>query len=267
MATVVTITAAVRTSARAAALSVAVAGASGGETMTLWRRVGSAALVPVMGAGAIAAASRVIVDPEAPLNRAATWVVTTSTGASAESAALTVPSASVAGSALATIANPDVGVLADVGVVDRDTTSRANRVELVRVEGDPDPWVITDVPMSARRTVQVLALSPDAADRVWAVLGDGGPVLLRCGCGQHSDLWLQPVGDSVDSAPLVSTGGDLTVFALGECVVFAGNPDLTLEAAATTLGDVHSAVTPHTLGAIAARWATLGAIAAADLGV
>lgn len=260
MVTVVDITAAVRTSARAAALSITVTGAAVGETMTVWRRVGTAALVQVMGAASIPAASRVVIDPEAPLNRAASWVVTTSTGASDESSQLTVPSP------LSAIADPVSGVLADVAVITRDTASRINRVTVVQVEGDPTPWIVADVPMDARVPLRLLATSAAATTKVWQVLATGEPVLLRCGCGQHADVWVQPVGDAVSSEPLVATGGDLTAFDLGECVVFAGNPDLTSLARSTTLGDVDAAVTPHTLGAIATRWATLGEIAAADLG-
>lgn len=266
MATVVSVVSAVRTVTRGAALSITVTGAGVGETMTVWRRVGSAGLVEVMGAVAIPAQSRVIVDPEAPLNRAASWVVVTSSGVSSESGSLTVASGMAAGMELGTVANPDVGLSVDIAVIARDSAARANRLELVRVEGDPDPWVIMDVPMAARVPVQLLALSEADAEQVWQVLADGGPVLLRCGCGRHQDMWIQPVGDSVEASPLVATGGDLVAFDLGECVRFGGNPDLSLLALSTTLGDIDDAVDPHTLGAIAARWSTLGAIAAADLG-
>ena len=52
---VVTITAALRPSSLAAALSITVTGAVAGETMTVVRRVGTTATSPVMGASAIQA--------------------------------------------------------------------------------------------------------------------------------------------------------------------------------------------------------------------
>lgn len=261
MSTTVTITATVRTSGRSAALLIAVSGAAVGETMTVARRVGASALAPVMGASSITAASRVVIDPEAPLNRAASWVVTTSTGVTVESGPITVATD------LAAIADPVTGATADCAVITRDALTRTNRAEVLQVEGDSTPWVVWDVPVGKQMPIEILTLTDDDAAALDKMLSTGDPILLRCGCLRHTDVWVQPVGESTGQSPLVKRAeSQLRTWSLGECVVYGSNPRLGSAARSTTLGDLNNAVTPKTLGAIAARWANLGQIASADLG-
>lgn len=255
-----TITATITTSQRAVRLSITITGAAAGETMTLYRRVGSAALVPVMGATAIAAASRVITDPEVPLNRAASWVVKTSTNVQVESATLTVAAP------LPTVADPVRGVTAACAVVDRDTVSRQQRADVLQVEGDSDPVVIWDVPAGARTPISLLTLTAVEAANMDRVVSAGNPLLLRCSCGQHTDQWIQPVETIVGARVVRKSSDPNRTWDLGSCILFASSPVSGTLARGNTLGMVYAAVASKTLAGIAATWSTLGAIAVADLG-
>lgn len=250
---------AIATSVLTVKLSITVADPEDGETMTVTRRTGAASPVAVMGASDVAAATTIITDPEAPLNRASRWTVTTSSGATIESDPVTLAAE------LAAISDPIVGVLGMCAVVDRDALSRAQRATMLTVEGDPTPWVVWDVPVGRTMPVQLLTLTPDAEAAVDQILSTGGPVLLRCVCGNHSDRWIQPIGDATTSARVVAKGSNPSrLWDLGDCVVYANNPLAAQKAKGSTLGDVYDFVSTKTLGAIADTWDTLGAIAEAD---
>ena len=259
--TAAAIAVALRPSALAALVSVTITGAVVGETMTVTRKVGTGAPQPVMGASAVPAATRVLVDPEAPLNRAATWTVTTTSGATATSAALTVPAD------LATLADPVRGIVAECAVITRDDWRRTQRVDVVQVEGSTTPAVIWDVPSGKQMPVQLLTLDSTAETAIGALLDTGNALLLRCACGQHSDVWIQSIDSQAGASRLVKRSASvLRQWELGTCLVFGTNPRAAEAALGNTLGDVYDAVAVKTLGAISDRWATLGAIAEADLG-
>lgn len=259
--TTVTIAAAVRGSAHAAILIITVTGAAAGETMTVSRRVGTTPAQIVMGTEAIEAQSRVLIDPETPLNRAATWTVTTSTGASATSAQLTVPVE------LATLADPIRSLTAECAVIDRDDWRRAQRVELITVEGSSHPAVVWDVPLAKTMPITLLTFTPAAEAVMDRLMATNDPLLLRCVCGHHADVWIQSISDAAGSSRLIKRGSaDTRSWDLGSCLIYSANPRAGLAAKAAGLGDVHDAVEPKVLGAIADRWGTLGAIAEADLG-
>ncbi len=258
--TTATITPVLVPSARSVRLSIAVDAAGVGETMSVTRRVGTAVPAAVMGATGLAAGSKVITDPEAPLNRAATWIVTFSGGLVVESDPLTVTAA------LASISDPVLGATAECAVVDRDSLTRTQRAEVLMVEQDPEPWVVWDVPVGKSMPVTMLTLTPAAESALDRMLATGDPILLRCVCGNHTDRWIQPVDDETSVTRLVKRPSDTSrLWDLGLCVVYSTNPRLDEAARGNTLGDLYNAVTPKTLGAIADRWPTLGAIAEDDL--
>lgn len=244
-----------------ARLQVAVADAAPGETMTITRVDGSRVL-PVMGATEIAAVDRVIVDAEIPLNRAVSWQVRTSTGAQATSGPVTVTAA------LAAVSDPVNGRQALVVVVDRDTVSRDPRATVLEVEGDAALWIVRDVPAGRRAPIVLYSLTRDAAGTLDAMLAAGGPLLLRCGCGYHDDLWIEPVTTTTGARLVKAARVESRLWDLGACVLHPGNPwPAGTTARGNTLGALYVAVGYSTLGEIASRWATLGDIAIADLGV
>ena len=243
------------TAALGARLAIAVSGAAVGETMTVTRRVGTRVPAVVMGGTAIPAESVSVLDPEVPLNRAATWVVTTSSGVVVESSALTVSAS------LAVVSDPVAGLLARCAVVERDALERVQRASQIQVEGDPTLWVVWDVPVGQTMPVSLLTLTREADDSMDAVLATGAPVLLRCVCGFHDDRWVQPVEKTSRARVVVAPDNPRRLWDLGSCVVYPGNPRLSESVRRATLGDVFDAVSGSTLGAIADRWATLGAIA------
>lgn len=258
--TAVVLSAAFRPSALAALLTISITNAAAGETMTVTRKVGTAAAQPVMGATTIQAASRTLIDPEAPLNRAATWIVTTSTGATA-SAVLAIPAE------LAVVADPVRGIVASCAVITRDEWRRTQRVDVVQVEGSDIPAVIWDLPSGKQMPVQLLTLDKDAETALGRILATGNPLLLRCACGNHTDVWIQPVdGETGASRVVQRTASQLRQWELGRCLVYPTNPLASSIALGNTLGAVYDAVMPKTLGGIANRWDTLGAIAETDLG-
>lgn len=245
----------------AAHLLVDVAGGAPGETMSVYRQVGNQAWQQVMGAIGIAAEDRLVVDGEVPLNRPVVWWVVTSTGAQAVSAPVTVAAE------LAVVSDPVTGRRAVVAVVERDDISRDARATVLQVEGDPAPWVVRDVPESGRMPVRLYTRTWDAERGLDAMLAAGGPLLLRCACGFHGDVWIEPVTTS-GMARVVRRPANLArAWDLGVCVIYPGNPwPAGTVARGNTLGAVAAAVNGTTLGAIAARWSSLGQIAIAELG-
>ena len=251
--------AATATSLLTVKLSITVTDPEDGETMTVTRRTGAASPVAGMGSSDIPAATTIITDPEAPLNRASRWTVTTSSGATIESDPITLEAE------LAALSDPILGILGMCAVVDRDTLSRTQRATMLTVEGDPTPWVVWDVPVGRTMPVQLLTLTSDAEAALNQILSTGDPIFLRCVCGYHTDRWIQPIGDGTTSSRVVAKGSDPSrLWDLGDCVVYAKNPLAAQKAKGSTLGDVYDFVSTKTLGAIADTWDTLGAIAEAD---
>ena len=247
------------TASGTALLTIDVTSPGVGETMTLRRRAGSQ-LLPVMGAAGIPAADRVLVDPEVPLNVATSWQLTFSGGLVIESDPLTIVAE------LGTLADPVRGIVADVAVIDRDQLSRTNRATLLQVERDPTLHVVWDVPVGQTMPLSLLTLTVEARDAVSRALETGDPLLLRCVCGLHADVWIQPTDDKTTAELLTPRAAAVSRrWLLGEVIVYTTNPRIGVVARWTTLGDIDAAVDPHTLGEIAARWGTLGQIATADL--
>ncbi|MGC4106045.1 MAG: hypothetical protein QM753_06780 [Thermomicrobiales bacterium] len=248
-------------SSLAVRLSLDVSGAASGETMSVLRRVGSGAPQPVMGATNIPAADVTITDPEVPLNRPATWLVVLSDGSTVESAPVTVAAG------LAVVSDPVAGITTTCWVVSLDRElRRRGRADILQVEGDSALWVVWDLPTGQLAPVALMSRSADQAAQLDRMLASGNPLLVRCGCGQHRDRWIQPTGDTAELRITDVQAATPRLWQLGDCVVFSTCPVLGVRARGATLGDVHRFVQLKTLGGIAATWSTLGEIAAADLG-
>lgn len=255
--TAATITAVAATDATAR-VTVTVTGAAEGELMSLYRLSGGVR-TPLLGGVDTAAVSGVWVDP-APLNVACTWVAVLADATETESDPVTVSSA------LPVLSDPWSGteVLVRVVEVDDTVTARA-RADALPIEGSPVPIVVYDVPTGTWSQLQLLTVDAEDDTQLQLIAGGGGPLLLRCSCGLHSDRWVQPVGDYTRARLVRRPAETARLHTWEECLYLAAAPRDTERAGGDTLGDLAAMFPAGTLDGIAAAWATLGAIAATDL--
>lgn len=155
------------------------------------------------------------------------------------------------------------GGWAPVAVTDWGEQTNPDRAEALRIEGSSHVVIVRDIEVdpSLPLVVETDTLADEQA--VQAIGRTGMPLLLRWPADHgEDDAWLQSIGGRRRYrlsllSPVVRHSWSTMQTVL---------PDLTRRAASDTLGDLERFILPSTtLGAIAARWATLGAIAATDL--
>lgn len=236
-------------------------------TVTLVRTAGTLGDQAVMGASNVPNLPDQWDDPEVPLGVPTVWKIRTSTGLVVTSNPVTVdgpPIAGMGGAPGAIVSDPVRGVSAVVVVLgEHVTTSRVSRAQAVDVEGRASRVIITHVEAASTRTPKLLTETLDAAQTMDEMLAPGRAVLLRASCPGVPDEWLQLVAGRT-IAWFSDATSPVRVHTLGETEVLTGNPNPELRALGDTLGDI-DIVSPATLDAISARWASLGEIAAADL--
>lgn len=237
------------------------------QYVTLLRSSGTLGDQVVMGGENVPNGANSWDDPEVPFGVPTTWKIIPAQGPTFTSSTITVtgpPISGMAGRAGAVLSDPRRGIHVPVVVLDEHVpTGRKSRAAAVDVEGRASRVIITSVEGAPTRTPRFLTetlLDAAAADEV---LAPGRAVLLRSSCPAVPDEWLQPVGDRTVGL-LAGSGSPVRVHALGETEVLAGNPEPDVRALGDTLADL-ATVVPTTLIALSAQWASLAAIAAADL--
>lgn len=228
-------------------------------TYTLYRvREDTGAQTQVLGAYQIPVAGTVWDDPAAELDVPIHYVAVLSTGETVESASVLL----IVGYPVLSI--PHRGLQVSVTIADegRDKV-RKSRATVLEVEGRPDPIVVWDVRGAETRAPVLLVRTRDELQAVRDIFASGEPVLLRAPCPTIEDFWFISV-DSITEAP-VRRSSWAHLVTISQALVVPEAPESWLRSAGDTLGDLATAV-PGTLADIAATWATLGDIAAADLG-
>ena len=255
----VTVAASALSSRATGRVTVTVTGAVVGETMTVWRDDLSGVLRPEMGGRNIPAASTVIDDPCVMLGRPTWWRVVTSTAVSAIS-----PTPVTIAATLPVLSDPVMGDEVAVSIKDWPELSYAGRVTVIEVEGDPQRRILSDVESTPTSEPILWTATREELAAVRRILGRGRPVLLRATDRGVEDSWIQVTGRREQRITMRAADArrihKLTV------EHWADVPDLDQRAKGDTLGMLAVAVSPQTLGSIAATWATLGGIASADLG-
>lgn len=254
----ITVSAAV-TSTRMVRVTVTVDPSAPSQVMTLYRDSLSGDRVPVRGAISVPETSGSWDDSEAALNRPLWYVVVDHTGAEWISAApVTLESR------LSLLSHPITGELVEVTIKNwnevkypqrstvLDVEGRRERVRLWDVEGSPESPEITLRTETAEQTRVVRALC-----------APGNTLLLRGACDGIEDAWLGLSSDRSEQR-ITTRASDARRHHVLADVLLTGQPEPTTRASGDTLGDLYNAV-PTNLGDIAATWATLGEIAAADL--
>lgn len=224
-------------------------------TMTIWRDTLDGPLVAVLGAENIPAADIIIDDALAPLNRPIYYRVDvagvrTTVGPVTISAPLPV------------LSNPYTGDVAAATISKWQELTHARRTLIVPVEGARTPYAISDVELSA--TSDTILRTDTGADLLAFrdLVADGSPLYLRAACPGVEDTWFV-IMERKEQRLTLSASDHRRHHALKLQHLDAA-PGGSRRAAADTLGDL-AAAAPGTLAVIAARWPTLGAIAADDL--
>lgn len=236
------------------------------DAMTLWRDDGTSR-VPVRGVVGVPAGPVTVSDNDVPLRRGVHYVMTLSDGTWVESNTIVVQPADpllTDRESWPILSDPVTGESARVVIVEWDEWTYSNESKLVHVPRRPDPIVVGDIEAAPESTVVLLTLTAADAARVEALAATGETLLLRSPCPGILDAWihhtsrkLARVGRKASAAARLHTLDVVQVTA----------PDMTVRGAGNTLGGIAAAVQPDggTLGHIAARWGSLGAIAADDL--
>ena len=239
-----------------ARIKVTVTAPPPGALMTIERVWGDQS-APVAGAIDLPAGSTIIDDAEMPLGRPVLYRLI-GWGAPVTYGPV------VAESDMPILSEPGrTGGWAPVAVTDWGEQTNPDRAEALRIEGSSHVVVVRDIEVdpSLPLVVETDTLADEQA--VQAIGRTGMPLLLRWPADYgEEDAWLQSVGGRRRYRLSMLSPIVRHTWSTMQTVL----PDLTRRAASDTLGDLAQYVLPGTtLGVIASRWATLGAIAATDL--
>ena len=239
-------------------VTVTVTSPVAGSTMTLYRVEGSRE-VPVLGAIDVPAASTVFDDVEVGLNTPATWRAVLSTGEVGTSAPRTVSNA------LCVLSEPYSGRWVEVAILDLGERESAQRGKALDIEETAEVVYVYDVESAERHPISLLTFTDEDQRALLDLAASGAPLLLRSACPVHAVGWFARDGGSRRTSRLNKyRASDPRMVHTFSSTVRVPIPAPDVRPAGDTLGDLH-AVVPTTLGAISTTWATLGAIAAADL--
>ena len=226
--------------------------------MTVYRDDLTGTLRPVIGAQGIPARDTVLIDPEPTLNRPTWWRVVLSTGQSQTTATPVTVAAT-----LPVLSSPRTRahVVLD-SIQDWPELVYPQRVTVVDVVGRRQRAILADVEGSpSSKPILVTASGPDL-DVFRRLCAPGVPLLLRGSVPGVEPAWIQVTGRTERRITL--RADDWRRRHLLDVQHLEDTPDAGVPVVGDTLGDLAAAV-PTTLGAIAARWSTLGQIATADL--
>jgi hypothetical protein len=244
-----------------ARLTLTVTTPTAGATIDLYRDDLSGVLVPVLGATDLLPASTVVDDVPA-LNRMTWYRAIASTGETA----MTMASVTIY-SDLPVLSDPRGGRAVQVTVAEWnetsiDSTSSSVQIDTEDPAGDAVVWLIgPDGPATATLTLRTDDGPKLAAART--ILKAGRPLLLRGSQPGLEDPWFVLAGQRRERR-VTNNVTDWRRYMVLPVGVLSGAPDPTSQVLGDTLGDLAAAV-PGTLADIAAIWATLSDIAAADL--
>lgn len=239
-------------------VSVTVTAPVAGSTFTLYRAEGSHE-VPVLGAIDVPAASTVFDDVEVSLNVPTRWRAVLSTGESGTSAIRTVANT------LCVLSDPYLGQWVEVAILDLGDREAAQRGKALDIEETAEVVYVYDVESAERHPISLLTFSEEDRETLLKLAAPGSPLLLRAACQVHTVGWFARDGGSRRTSRLSKyKASDPRVVHTFSQTVRVPVPAPNVRPAGDTLGDLADAV-PTNLGAIEAQWATLGAVAAADL--
>jgi len=166
---------------------------------------------------------------------------------------------------LPVLADPRGGVAVQVTVAEWteitiDGTATPVQVDVEDTADDATVWILG--PDGARTATVTLRADADQLATVRQILASGRPMLLRGSQPGLEDPWL--IGRGRRERRVTNNVTDWRRYLVLDVGIPTGAPDPTVPVMGDTLGDLAAAV-PTTLADIAATWATLGDIAAADL--
>jgi hypothetical protein len=208
---------------------------------------------PVRGGHAITG-STVLIDSDVDLNRPVTYLIRDTAGRSFTSAPISVPATRPV------LSDPATGDHTLVTIVSWPKRVFDPQSKPLWPHSATAPTVVVAPEHLPQSSPTLLTLTRAEEHAVHDRAATGRIVLLRPSCPQLDPAHLLITGRDVERAT-DRIDDESRLHHLDAQHVLA---DLTTPAAGDTLGDLHQAV-PTTLGAIHNRWATLGAIAAANL--
>ena len=163
------------------------------------------------------------------------------------------------------LSNPLTGL--SVKVIGAEVGARSwhssTSVSWLDVAIDGAPLIEARPEQAARQSLSLYTTTRGERDAVATLCAARTPLLLRMGESGVDDMWFALVGERVEERLFTQQADDEWRKHSWECYTVP-RPSSTTPHAGSTLGDVRTD-TPTDLAAVAAKWATLGDIAAAVL--